>query len=160
MKISTVRYYLHNYEMLKADIEALKQTIEELKVCDVPFKIPCAADADGSQHNPATTSPTEQAAIEMAETSTAYKRELIYKRTILFCIDEIIRYLPRHPADDTDYQIIERRYFLKDRAGQTQKWVSIAFDLHYNPDSLMRKERKIVREIAELIALKIPKLLK
>jgi hypothetical protein len=154
MKITTIRYYLHNYNMLIADIDALKKQIEDLKACDIPFPIPCPSDADGSQHNPATTSPTERAALELAETSIAYKHELMYKMTILYAIDSIIRYLPRQPAEDTDWQIIQQRYFIKDRAGQPQKWLCIAFDLHYNVDYIMRRERKIVRDMIGVFDLK------
>ena len=136
----TVRYFLYNFDKLKEDIIDLEETLRSYALCEVAIRIPCMADADGSQFMGIQSSQTEDEAIRNAERWLKDKRELRFKRRILRAINCVIHFLP---DGCTDWLIIRMRYF--ERAA----WGNIANKLSYNTDYLKQRDVKIIHEIID-----------
>lgn len=149
MNTNEIRFYLHNYDGLKKEIEALKAQLEEYRKMNISG-IKAQVITDMPVHH-SNTSKTEEMAVKRVEYIADLEQEIDSKMRLLRAINGVYFYL-----SDPARSIIEKRYFEIPQGRPKYNWREIAIEIcgAKSADDIIRKEKecwkidgKIVRDI-------------
>ncbi len=139
MTAAHIRRVMHNLTGFQKDIDSLKATIEDIKLCDAVYP---SHRLDAMPHGSGTSSPTENAAIAAVCKQQKYAVELREKLRLMRAIQsQLLILLP----DSTEAKVIHLRYFSNKR----YKWEGIALELCYSRHQVNLVETHFIMRVLD-----------
>lgn len=142
MNTNEVRFYLHNYEKLKSEIQVLSDSLKEYRLMD-GVKSKQITDMPICHSG---TSVIESIVVNRFDYIKDLEEEIDSKMRVLNAINAVYFYL-KEPARS----IIEMRYFLYKNPGDVRRekynWQEIADIINYSLDYCMEIDGKVIRKI-------------
>ena len=142
MTTNEIRFYLHNYDKLKSEIQALSESLKEYRLMDgvkpkIITDMPICHTGE---------SIVESLIVKRLDYVSGLEAEIDSKMRVLNAINAVYFYL-KEPIRT----IIEMRYFLlrnpDDVRRQKYNWQEIAEEVHYSEQSCRRIDQKVVTQI-------------
>jgi len=142
MNTNEIRFYLHNYEKLKKEIQALSDSLREYRLMDgIRPKV-----INGMPISHSENSIVETVVINRFDYIKDLENEIDGKMRILNAINAVYFYL-KEPARS----IIEMRYFLlrnpDDIREQKYNWQDIADEVNYSEQHCKNIDCEVIRRI-------------
>ncbi len=153
MNCNEIRFYLHNYDRLKKEIENLKESLTEYRKMNISgMKAQVITDMPTTHNN---VSQTELMALTRIDYIRDLENEIDSKMRLVRAIESVYFYL-QEPART----IFEMRYFISPKPADIRKpnynWLQIAMEVKYSEDYCKEIDGKVVRKIQERFLKNIP----
>jgi len=146
LKPNEIRYWLHNLDGLKAEIEETEDSLKEYRQMEIDaFIIPVPSDMPHSRN---VSSQVEQIAIPRLTQIENMENRLFYLRTMLASINTVVN---AYPKDSNEYKMLYLRYL----SGKNNRWTDIADTLNYSERHIKRLDNLIVGKILSIFYRKI-----
>ena len=142
MNTNEIRFYLHNYEKLKSEIQVLSDSLKEYRLMD-GVKSQQITDMPICHSG---TSVIESIVVNRFDYIKDLEEEIDSKMRVLNAINAVYFYL-KEPARS----IIEMRYFLYKNPGDVRhekyNWQEIAEHMGYSENHCMKIDWKVINKI-------------